>query len=72
MLGFVLLSIFLSDFFFPDQLCFVEEFLPYRFYFLFLCWYVWQLLSYLMGIQEEIVPKCMLAFLVAGMWWWKL
>ena len=66
MLGCVCFSVFLGIFF-SDQLFFVEEFLSYRFYFLFLCWYAWQLLSFRMGMQGKIEPKYMLAFLVAGM-----
>lgn len=68
-ISYVRLCIFVSGFqnFVSDQRCYVQEFLSYWCYFLFLCWYAWQLLSYRMGIQEKIVPKYMLAFLVAGM-----
>jgi hypothetical protein len=68
MLGCSLFSVYLSNFV-SDQRCFLQEFLLYRFYFMVLCWYAWQLLSYRMGIQGKIVPKYMLAFLVAGMQW---
>jgi len=66
MLGCLLFKVFLGNFV-PYQLWFVEEFLSYRFYFLFLCWYAWLLLSFRMGIQRKIEPKYWLAFLVAGM-----